>query len=195
MRLCAHAPMNEYADRLAAGLVAVEDDLVREFEVRLVESSRLAFRVAYSVLHHRENAEDVAQEALTRAYRRFRHLRDRDRFRAWIVRVTWRAALDRQRADRRRALRESEPLTPPPGESTTDAIAARERAAHVWRAIDALPPKLRIVVVLSTIEGHDVQEVARLLAIPEGTVKSRLFAARARLKEQLQWLKSDGRPR
>jgi RNA polymerase sigma-70 factor, ECF subfamily len=65
----------------------------------------------------------------------------------------------------------------------------------VWRAIDTLPPKLRIVVVLASIEGHDVLEVARLLKIPEGTVKSRLFAARARLKEQLQWLKSDERPR
>lgn len=184
--------MNEYADRLAAGLVTVEDDLVREFEVRLVESSGLAFRVAYSVLRHRENAEDVAQEALTRAYRRFRHLRDRDRFRAWLVRVTWRAALDRQRSDRRRLLRETEPLASTDSNSTADAVAARERAAHVWRAIDALPPKLRIVIVLASIEGHDVHEVARLLAIPDGTVKSRLSAARARLKEQLQWLKSDG---
>ena len=69
--------MNEYADRWAPGLVAMDEDLVREFEARLVESSRLAFRVAYSVLHHCENAEDVAQEALARAYRRFRHLRDR----------------------------------------------------------------------------------------------------------------------
>jgi RNA polymerase sigma-70 factor (ECF subfamily) len=186
--------MHEYADRLVAGLVAVEDDLLRKFEVQLVESSGLAFRVAYSVLHHRENAEDVAQEALTRAYRRFRHLRDRDRFRAWLVRVTWRVALDRQRADRRRLLRESEPLTSSDSDATANAIA-RERAAHVWRAIDALSPKLRIVVVLASIEGHDVHEVARLLAIPEGTVKSRLFTARARLKEQLQWLKSDGRPR
>jgi RNA polymerase sigma-70 factor, ECF subfamily len=183
--------MREYADRLAAGLVAVDDDLVREFEVRLAESSRLAFRVAFSVLRHHENAEDVAQEALARAYRRFRCLRDRDRFRAWLVRVTWRVALDRQRADRRRLLRESEQMSAPASESTADAIVARERAAHVWRAIDALSPKLRIVVILANIEGHDVQEVARLLEIPEGTVKSRLFAARTRLKEQLRWLKNN----
>jgi RNA polymerase sigma-70 factor (ECF subfamily) len=183
--------MNEYADRLAAGLLAVDDDLEREFEARLVESSRLMFRVAYSVLRHRENAEDVAQEALARAYRRFRQLRDRDRFRGWLVRVTWRIALDRQRADRRRALRESEPVATSPNELPPDAVAARERAAHVWRAIDALPPQLRMVIVLASIEGHDVREVAQLLAIPAGTVKSRLFAARARLKEQLQWLKTD----
>jgi hypothetical protein len=55
--------MNEYADRLAAGLLVQDDELHREFESRLVESSRLAFRVAYSVLRHRENAEDRMAEA------------------------------------------------------------------------------------------------------------------------------------
>ena len=57
--------------------------------------------------------------------------------------------------------------------------------AHLWRAIDALPDKLRIVVVLSAIEGHDVREVAALLRLPEGTVKSRLFLARKGLAEKL----------
>jgi RNA polymerase sigma-70 factor (ECF subfamily) len=58
----------------------------------------------------------------------------------------------------------------------------------LWQAIDALPEKLRSVVLLATIEGHDLASVARLLGIPEGTVKSRLFVARQRIKEHLQWL-------
>ncbi len=58
--------MHERADRLA-GLVSVDRDLEREFEGRLVESSTLAFRVAFSVLRHREDAEEVAQEAFTKA--------------------------------------------------------------------------------------------------------------------------------
>src|SRR5712692_4169843 len=66
----------------------------------------LAFRVAYSVLRHRQDAEDVAQDAFAKAYRNFRQLRDRDRFRAWLVRMTWRLAIDHQRADRRRISRE-----------------------------------------------------------------------------------------
>ena len=57
----------------------------------------------------------------------------------------------------------------------------------LWKAIDTLPTKLRMVVVLASIEGHDVKDVASLLGIPKGTVKSRLFVARQRLKEQLQW--------
>ena len=65
-------------------------------------------------------------------------------------------------------------------------LQARERAARLWSAIDELPEKLRVALVLANIEEHDVAEVARLLAVPEGTVKSRLFLARQRLKERLQ---------
>src|SRR6266508_4201596 len=101
--------MHDLADRLAGGLMAVDDALEREFEARLVESSTLAFRVAFGVLRHRQDAEDVAQEAFVKAYRSFRQLRDRDRFRAWLVRMTWRLAIDRQRGDRRRAARDRSP--------------------------------------------------------------------------------------
>src|SRR4030081_2349572 len=105
--------MHDVADRMAGGFVSVKDEaLEREFEARLVESSTLAFRVAFGVLRHRQDAEDVAQEAFVKAYRSFRQLRDRDRFRAWLVRMTWRLAIDRQRNDRRRAAREQEYAEP-----------------------------------------------------------------------------------
>ena len=182
--------MHEGVERLA-GCVTMEQELEREFEARLVESSTLAVRVAYSVLRNRADAEDVAQEALTKAYRSFRQLRDRERFRAWLVRMTWRLALDRRRGDRRRETREQavvgqragapEPAAPHPHE-------AHERAQHLWAAIDALSDKLRIVIVLAGIEGHDIREIAALLDLPEGTVKSRLFAARQQLKDALAWM-------
>jgi len=178
--------MHEYTERLDATAFSMEQDLQREFEARLVESSTLAFRVAYSVLRNSENAEDVAQEAFAKSYSNFRRLRDRNRFRAWLVRITWRLAINRLRADRRRSLREAVPaeisITPTPVQS----IIAQERAAQLWHAIDALPDKLRIVVVLAGIEEHDIREVAALLRLPEGTVKSRLFLARQRLKELMQ---------
>jgi RNA polymerase sigma-70 factor (ECF subfamily) len=178
--------MHERADRLVGGFVGVDRELDREFETRLVESSTLAFRVAYSVLRHREDAEDVAQEAFAKAYRNFRQLRDRDRFRAWLARMTWRLAIDRCRAARRREKLESaagavDVATP------TQAVESREREELLWKAIDTLPAKLRMVLILASIEGHDVKDVASLLGIPKGTVKSRLFMARQRLKEQLRW--------
>ena len=179
--------MHERADRLPAGLVTFDDELDREFEARLVESSTLAFRVAFGVLRHREDAEDVAQDAFAKAYRSFHQLRDRERFRAWLVRMTWRMALDRQRANRRRALREAIVDTDAAPADTVDVLA-RERAERLWLAIDALPEKLRLVVILAGIEGHNMKEVAALLGVPEGTVKSRLFVARNELRARLSWM-------
>jgi RNA polymerase sigma-70 factor (ECF subfamily) len=180
--------MHERADRLAGNLVTVDEVLAREFGV------------AFSVLRQREDAEDVAQEAFAKAYRNFRQLRDRDRFRAWLVRMTWRMALDRQRANRRRQAREFvagvdvvdaslQSSTGP--ETAAEAMARRERAEKLWQAIDALPEKLRLAIVLSGIEGHDIREVAVLLEVPEGTVKSRLFLARNQLRERLSWMTTE----
>ncbi len=179
---------NEEVDRLAGFLVSGAEDeaLAEEFEQRLADSGRLAFRVAFSVLRHREDAEDVAQEAFVRAHRSLRQLRDRDRFRAWLVRTTWRLALDRRRGETRRAARESAAPAPDPPASTEEVLAARQRSARLWRAIDDLPERLRIVIVLAAIEEHRLEEVAALLRVPTGTVKSRLFEARKRLQECLR---------
>lgn len=181
--------MHERAEFLAGSLVKLDEDLDREFEARLVETSTLAFRVAFGVLRHQQDAEDVAQEAFAKAYRSFRQLKDRDRFRAWLVRMTWRTAIDRRRSNRRRGAHEvgaeMMQLTAASGFVAT-RDPAQDQAAELWAAIDTLPDKLRMVIVLASIEGHDVREVAVLLGIPEGTVKSRLFLARQRLKETLR---------
>lgn len=178
--------MNEYSEWLTGTEVRMARDLDTEFEARLTELSRLAFRVAFGVLRHREDAEDVAQEALTKAYRNFERLRERERCRAWLVRIAWRAAIDHQRSHKRRTSLESVPLETETSMTAADVLVSRERSLRLWRAIDALPEKLRIVTVLAGIEEHDVREVALLLDLPEGTVKSRLFLARQRLRELLQ---------
>jgi RNA polymerase sigma-70 factor (ECF subfamily) len=170
-------------------IVTSDEDARQDFEQRLADSSRLVYRVAYSVLRQREDAEDVAQEAFARAYRSFHALRDRERFRAWIVRAAWRLAVDRVRANRRRGAYE-QPMEVPPDPQVAPEVDARARHEHLWEAIDGLPEAQRIVTVLAAIEGHDIKEVSRLLAVPEGTVKWRLFAARKTLQEKLQWMKA-----
>ena len=179
---------DERVDRLAGFLVSAADDdaLAREFEFRLADSARLAFRVAFSVLRHREDAEDVAQEAFVRAHRSIRQLRDRDRFRAWLVRMTWRLAMDRRRGDLRRSARELTAPGPNSPAASDEILAERQRSERLWQAIDGLPDKLRIVIVLAVIEEQRLGDVALLLKVPVGTVKSRLFEARKRLQESLQ---------
>ena len=160
--------------------------LRREFEERLAECGPLAYRVARGVLRNSADAEDVAQEALLRAFRRFERLRDRTRFRAWLVRIAFRLAIDRLRASKRRETRETQWLRQAPVASTEDTAAASEFQGHLERAMDDLPDKHRLVLLLAAMEGHSMEEVAEMTGVPLGTVKSRLFSARKQLAEKLR---------
>src|SRR6202035_4627052 len=135
---------------------ATEAALRREFEERLAECGPLAFRVARGVLRNTADAEDVAQDSILRAYRRFDKLRDRSRFRAWLVRITFRLALDRAKSSNRRQQREtlwSQPERQPPP-TAEDIAAANQFRSRLDRAMDQLPEKHRLVLLLSAIEGH-----------------------------------------
>jgi RNA polymerase sigma-70 factor, ECF subfamily len=160
-----------------------------EFEARLAECGSLAFRIAQGVLRNAADAEDVAQEALLKAFRSFHRLRDRQRFRAWLVRITFRMALDRSRSAKRREQRETEwsmPQRRPLPPTAEDLAASSEFQARLESAVAELPEKLRLVLLLSALQGYTLEEVSALLAIPAGTVKSRLFFARKQLAEKLR---------
>ena len=116
--------MNEAAGHLPGLLVSLDASLEREFEQAVRDSANLAVRVAFGVLRRREDAEEVAQEAFTRACRKFRDLRAPEQFRAWIVRVTWRLAIDRWRA-----------------EAPRDARAAHRRRARASARSKTMPSR------------------------------------------------------
>jgi RNA polymerase sigma-70 factor (ECF subfamily) len=159
----------------------------REWESLLAENAPLAFRVARGVLRNDADAQDVAQEALLRAYHRFAGLRERSRFRAWLVRISFRIALDRLRASKRRQAREAQWVF----ENSHNATHQGENAEFQRQfdhAMDELPEKQRLVLFLAAMEGHTLEEVSSLLRIPVGTVKSRLFVARKTLAEKLRCL-------
>ena len=177
--------MNDIAGALPVTVVRATTALAREFEADLSKWSSLAFRVAYSVLRQREDAEDIAQDVLSNAYQKLGQLRDRDRLRAWLVRMAWRLAINKRSSESQRLKREqgaAVPATP----AFEDTVLSAERSARLWEAIDGLPEPLRLVVILASIQEHDLTEVATTMNIPVGTVKSRLFEARKQLRERLQ---------
>jgi RNA polymerase sigma factor (sigma-70 family) len=160
--------------------------LRREFEERLAECGPLAYRVARGVLRNDADAEDLAQEALLRAYEQFARLRDRERFRGWLVRITFRMAIDRLRSAKRRGLRETQWCRETQKSSTEDSAAQNEFQGHLERAMNELADKHRLVLLLAAMEGHTLEKVAAMLDLPVGTVKSRLFFARKQLAEKLR---------
>jgi len=100
----------------------------------------------------------------------------------------YRLALDRLRSAKRRELRETSSASPgqrPAVPTVEDLAAATEFRARLERAMDELPEKLRLVLLLAAVEGYTLDEVSAMLGIPMGTVKSRLFFARKQLAEKL----------
>ncbi len=161
----------------------------RDLEQLLADNAPLAYRVALGVLRNPAEAEDVAQESLIRVYRRFHLLRDAQRFRSWLVRIVFRLALDRSRALRRRADRETrwaQPELRPPPQSAEQLAALNQFQERLARALDELPDGQRLVMLLTAMQGHSMDEAATILGVSPGTVKSRLFKARKRLLEKLR---------
>jgi len=158
------------------------------FGARVAENQRRVFQIAYGILGNAADAEEVAQEAFLGAYRKFASLREADKFRAWVNRIVFRLALNRQRGMRRRLVRETAWHETGPGDVMDGARKAeeRERVERLRNEIEGLPDRLRRVLQLSIVEGMEAADVGEVLGIPAGTVRSRLHAARKLLLEAMK---------
>jgi len=149
-------------------------------EELLREHERLVYRIAYSVLGNSADAEEVTQEVFLRAFRKLASLREPEKFRSWVARMSWRIAIN-QRRGWLRALRRETVWQ----EATVTHAGHPEDVLHLREQIARLPEKLRQVLLLSAIEGLESRDIAGMLEIPEGTVRSRLFLARQQLWKAL----------
>jgi RNA polymerase sigma-70 factor (ECF subfamily) len=159
-----------------------------EFSACVAENQRRVFQIAYGVLGNAADAEEVSQETFLRAYRKFGSLRDPGQFRAWVNRIAFRLALNRQRGSRRRLARETAWHGASPVDTRDEAQKANERVLveRLRREIEALPEKLRSVLQLSLVEGMDAAAVGAVLGLPAGTVRSRRYAAKKLLLERMK---------
>lgn len=163
----------------------------------------LAIRNAYLITGNRSDAEDVVQEAFVTSYFRIGELKNHSGYKAWLmsilIRLSYRTAKRHKReypdeyAQEIREQKEfenvmqngfaecgSEEWSSPLGQLIT-----REEADRVMTAVNALPAKQRVVIVLYYYDELSVEEIASMAGISAGTVKSRLFTARKKLKQLL----------
>jgi RNA polymerase sigma factor (sigma-70 family) len=135
------------------------------------------------ILRDPELARDAVQDALFRAWRDLRSLRDADRFDAWLYRLTVNACLDQARKARRRPIEvEITPLHVPIEPDPTAHLADRDAVDAVLRSLD---PGGRAIVVLHYYIGLPLTDVAGALGLPVGTVKSRLHRALGDMRRRL----------
>lgn len=163
-----------------------------EFAALVGRQASFVFRVAYAVLRNSADAEDAVQETFLKLHRHGAWERAKNE-RALVARVAWRTAIDLHRASRpdsaqKKACEESIGETPSPGPGPEEAILAADQRYVVHTLIDALPDELRVPLVLSTAQELNSREIAELLGIPEGTVRTRLQRARQMLRQKLESL-------
>jgi len=162
------------------------------FGVLVDRYAAVARRVARAVLGDPDDADDAAQDALLSALVKLEQYDPRRPFGPWLLRIVANAATDRRR---RRKVRRTEPLDPGLAASGTRPDTAAERSelsGRLRRALAELPERRRIAVVLFDAEGYAHAEIADILDIPEGTVRSEVFHARRRLRVLLADWKEQG---
>jgi RNA polymerase sigma-70 factor (ECF subfamily) len=179
-------------DREAVRRVQAGD--TEAFEVLVDKYKRKTFRLAFSVLRDQEEALDVSQEAFVKAFRSLPKFKGDSAFYTWLFRITMNLALDRrrQRITRARSMG-GEDVPPEEWERTAvagdaspdDEAVGAERRSRIQAALESLPEHHRSIIILGDIQGLSYREIAEVLAIPMGTVMSRLHNARKRLREAL----------
>jgi RNA polymerase sigma-70 factor (ECF subfamily) len=166
-----------------------EDRPVRDDFGALVErQSRLLFRIALAVLRNKQDAEDVVQDVFLEVYRgdRWKQMEDE---RSYLAQATWRQAVrQHKRSEREVELATDRSSWMPGPEQNAPEQNAMDRQLERWlhQQIDALPGKLRQPMVLVAVGELKLVEIARMLDLPEGTVRRRIHDARATLKEKLR---------
>ncbi len=166
-----------------AGDTAAYGQLVERYQDRLYNS----------LLHFGgspEDAQDVAQDAFVQAYAKLDRFRSDSAFYTWLYRIAMNRAVSIRRKKREKVSLEGMQATggrmEPDCEAPPEArVESEERAQQVHQALAGLAEEHRRVLVLREFDGLDYQEIASLIEIPVGTVRSRLFRARAQLREAL----------
>ncbi|MEW6524676.1 MAG: sigma-70 family RNA polymerase sigma factor [Bacillota bacterium] len=153
------------------------------------------FNLAYRMLGQREDAEDVVQDAFLQTFRAIDRFRPSERFSSWLYRIATNLCIDRLRKSRKKLLSLDGPVSEArdryemvdSGSSTPEEeVMARELRRQLAVAVQGLPPDYRAVIVLRHFQGLSYQEIANVLQLPLGTVKTRLFRAREVLRLRLE---------
>jgi RNA polymerase sigma-70 factor, ECF subfamily len=161
-------------------------------ETLVADHSRMVFRIAYSILRNHHDAEDAAQECFLRVWKQKDRLSEVGNPKTWLARIAWTTALDKRRAGHKMLSLNDGELGQELMESLSDSapiadeqLAERQRQQLLQRLIAGLPEDLGQTLELSTVQELNSAEIAEVMEIPEGSVRTRLFRARKQLKEKL----------
>lgn len=149
-----------------------------QFSAKILAMERSLYRVAKSLLKNDEDCADAIQNAILKAYGKLHTLKNEEYFKTWVTRIVINESYAILRANKRLVSYE---------EYMSDEQAAEgEEYSPVFEEITKMKEKYRIPFVLHYVEGYTTAEIAKMLSLSEGAVKTQLFRARNQLKAQLK---------
>ena len=143
------------------------------------------FSVCLRIMGNRDQALDATQETFLTTFRKAGQFKGNSALGTWIYRIAVNTCYDQLRKQKRRRTDPMPDHVDPADYSAQDAVDAAALRPEIQRALAAIPEDFRTVVILSDIEGMGLPEVAEILEIPVGTVKSRVFRGRRLLAGEL----------
>lgn len=148
-----------------------------EFSARIIAMMQTLYRISYSELSQGSDRDDAVQECLYKAWQKHHQLKDERFFQTWVVRILINECHNIQKKRSREI-----PLNELP-----ERIAPSCADLELHDALINLSEQLRLPIVLHYMEGYTIKEIARILRLPQGTVKSRMLRGRRELKKNIGW--------
>jgi RNA polymerase sigma-70 factor, ECF subfamily len=164
---------------------------VAAYEELAAKYYRRVFMVVLGMVHHRDDAMDVAQETFYRAFKNIKRFKGGSNFYTWIYRIAVNLAIDFQRRQKRGSMDLRENMddviveTETLGSDPYREVSDRRLGEKLIGAIDELTPDHKAVIVMRAVEGLSYKEIGRIMGCSEGTIMSRLHYARKKLQEKL----------
>lgn len=168
----------------------------RAYKLLLERHRHAIFHIAYKIVRNSEEAADLVQETFMKAFGSLASYRFEYRFSTWLYRIAANSAIDYLRKRKIEALSLDRPVETKDGTMEMQLpdwthnpefdFSRKQRRVSIDEAIDSLPDKYREVIVYRHKEDKSYEEIARILDIPVGTVKARIFRARELLKRKLK---------
>lgn len=184
-----HDDEPQLIERAKAGDAAAAGEIVERYQRRI-------YTLCLRILADTDAAEELTQETLVKALTGLEKFDGRSALGTWLHRIATNACFSRIRSDRVRSKgrvpwpESGEPIAPLRVQQGEDRLDAAQRSRLVAAALDRINPEHRVVLVLRDVQGLEYEQVAEVLGVPMGTIKSRLFRARAALRQAIERLEA-----
>ena len=181
-----------------------ERDLIRRakqgdmlaFEKLILKHEKIVYNVALRMMNHSEDARDISQEVFLKAYRSLSNFDERSQFSTWLYRITHNTCIDEMRKRKGKqtySLEEElesedgsmQRQIADEGDTPEESLLREEKKGEILKALDTLSEEHKAAIILRDVKGLSYEEIAEILELSLGTVKSRISRARTQLKNEI----------